>query len=239
MTMETPRQRRGRVDAGRPRATARDVLGMSWVVEMYGMPFDLLRRLVGTSDGATRQMIYRWRRAGWVSTEYFGGPMWLWATRAGIERFGRYPYQERPPSQARLEHTRAVIETRLRLEERYADRELSWVSERALRYELGSRLGSAAQRQHVPDAVIEYIAVSTEGVPFQRRAAVEVELTPKSEARAEEIVGRLKQDGYDEVLYVVSRRARPLMQHVIEKKRRQLPPGAMDKVRLIDFEEGQ
>src|SRR5690606_12558344 len=179
------------------------------------------------------------RRAGWVNTEHLGGPMWLWATRAGIERFGRYPYQERPPSQARIEHTRAVIETRLRLEERYAGRELSWVSERALRYELGAQLGSAAQRRHVPDAVIEYIAVSTDGVPFQRRAAVEVELTPKSETRAEEILGQLTQDGYDEVLYIVSRRARPLMQHVIEKKRRLLPRGVMDRVRLIDLEEGQ
>jgi hypothetical protein len=97
---EQGRTRARRVDAGQPRATERDALGMSWVVEMVGMPLDLLKVAVGgMSEPASRKMIRRWRLAGWVETRKLdAGPLWVVASRLGIQMFGRHAYDARPPS---------------------------------------------------------------------------------------------------------------------------------------------
>lgn len=202
-----------RADAGTPRATARDALGMSWVVEMGGMPLDLLRRVTVTSDPASRQMIRRWRVAGWAQTGHRGaGPLWVWGTPAGIEMFGRHAYSDRPPSMATLSHLRQVIVTRLWFEQRNAGRNPEWTSERELRwYALAAASTpaekSAAIRARLVDAVASFDTQTGEG---RRDTAIEVELSPK----ARDLLRRNMSNGldkYDAAAWIVNDRTRALV----------------------------
>lgn len=209
-----------RADAGTVRATERDIRAMSWVVEMYALPVDVIQRLTGASDGAVRQMLFRWRkeRSKWADTVRMGaGPLWVYALPAGIELFGRHTYAPNVPSAARLRHHRAVALTRLRFEERYADQDSSWRSEREIRWELGQRRGAEAARGHVPDAELEF--TSNDGTRVMR--AVEVELTPKSVDRTKSIMTQLLGDGimgtpYKQVIYVATPEARPVVERAKE-----------------------
>lgn len=207
------RTRRRRADAGVVRATERDVLGMSWVVEMGGMPFDLLQRVLGApSYSALQNVVSRWRRAGWVETARLGpGPQWCWATRAGIERFGRHPYAPTPMSVTRIAHTREVIQVRRVLERRFRDQDFVWHSERELRWQLGTEIGSNAARQHLPDGVFEI--VTPDGEPH--REAVEVELTPKSVQRVQANM-TASAAGVDAAVWVVSDRALPVVRRACD-----------------------
>lgn len=179
------------MDAGQPRATERDALGMSWVVEMVGMPLDLLKVAVGgMSEPASRKMIRRWRIAGWVETRKLdAGPLWVVGTRVGIQTFGRHAYDVRPPSVGKLDHLRQTIAVRLWFERRFAELCMEgrrWVSERELHWEMADHLKdiapdkrgayAAAVRRHVVDGVIEHL--DQDGKPV--RNAVEVELSPKA-----------------------------------------------------------
>ena len=206
---------RRRADAGTVRVTDRDVRGMSWVVEMYGMPFDLLRRVLATSDSAARNVVSRWRRAGWVETGSRGaGPMWVWATEAGIREFGRHPYAPNVPSAARVAHLRAAIVVRLYCEQSpaYQDRRLDWRSEREIRWEMGQRIGSSAAREHVPDAEAE-VDTPAGG---RTRIAIEVEITPKDLARTLAIMRLLvDQRGYLAVTYFAPSHVRPLLERCL------------------------
>ena len=205
-------ERRRRADAGQVRATERDALGMSWVVEQYGMPLDLLRKLLGTTDGATRQVLMRWRRAGWVETGQRGaGPSWVWATAAGIEAFGRHPYEPHTPSSARVAHHRAVVAVRLRIEDRWAEKAVTWRSEREMRWELGQYKGSDAQREHLADGEIDYDATSGARV----RAGIEVELSQKpfGQLRSNMVAGLDKaRTGYVQTWWFVNDRTRALVE---------------------------
>jgi hypothetical protein len=237
VTDERPRTRAPRADAGTVRATERDALAMSWVVEMYGMPVDLVGRLTGASEAAVRQLLWRWRRAGWVETaKLTGGPQWVWATALGVELFGRRPYAVGRPSAQRLAHMRAVIETRLWVEHKYELRNPEWRSERELRWELGTRVGSSAARAHMPDAEIEW-DTTKEGL--RSRLAVEVEVTPKGVERTVAILRELFHDdkrpggAYRQVVYVVSGRARP----VVERAIGELGPDWRERVSLRSLED--
>lgn len=177
----SPTGRARRFDAGVPQLTQRDAELVSWVVEMVGMPLDLLRLAAGgMSEAAARKMVRRWRAAGWVeSRKLEPGPWWVLPTRAGIDTFGRHAYDLRPPSVARLAHLREVIVARIWFGLRLAAtgvREWRWVSERQLRWELAADLKSAASRAHVVDGVVEYADDQGQLV----RTGVEVELSPKA-----------------------------------------------------------
>lgn len=229
-----------RSDAGSVRATERDVLALSWVVEMYAMPVDLIEQLTGATPGAVRQMTWRWRRAGWVETARLGaGPMWVWATAAGIERFGAHPYVSGTPSAARLRHIRAVAVARMWLMDQVVDPASapSWVSERDLRWQLGQVKGADGARSHVPDAEVEFNA--PDGV--RRRQAIEVELTPKTVVRTLAIMQQLISTGigldggaaYRSVLYLVSKEARP----IVERARQELPEEMQERISVRDHPE--
>ena len=187
MQPEVGRARRS--DAGQPRATERDALGMSWVVEMAGMPLDLLKVATGgMSEPASRKMIRRWRMAGWAETRKLdSGPIWIIATRLGVEMFGRHAYDVRPPSLGKLDHLRQTIAVRIWFERQIAadGADARWVSERELRWEMAEAIKdvapanraayASAVRSHVVDGVVEYLE---DGKPV--RMAVEVELSPKA-----------------------------------------------------------
>jgi hypothetical protein len=239
-------RREQRADAGTVRATARDADAMSWVVEMYGMPLDLLRRRYEMSDSTARNMISRWRRAGWVETGSFGdmyvpgqvrttGAMWIWATSIGIERFGAHPYAAAAPSAARVRHIRAAIVSRMYLERQAEGVDPRWVSERDLRWQVGRLKGAEAARVHMPDAEVEFNA--PDGI--RRRQAIEVELTPKTVIRTLAIMQQLISEGigldgaYRSVQYLVSREARP----VVERAKQELPEGMQGRIVVRDLPE--
>lgn len=172
--------RQPRSDAGKVRVSEQDRLGLSWVVEMYAMPRDQLVELLGTSESALANRLTRWRRAGWVEDDKLdGGPGWVWATRRGIELFGRHPYAPTAPSVGKLRHHRAVIEERRKVEEKNPML-LGFRSERELRYEFGQRFGAAETRnQHFSDGVLEMPGPGGGVVDV----AFEVELTAKAYGR--------------------------------------------------------
>lgn len=210
ITMDELRQGAGkalRSDAGQIRATPRDTELLPWVVEMDGMPADLLARKGATSVGAVRNLLSRWRRAGWIeSGRIDAGPAWCWATKEGVTRFGRADYVPRPPSTARAAHTRAVIEARLMLERNTPD--LQWRSEREL------RAGKGVGTGHFPDAVIS----RPDEVAERGEIALEVELTrkPTDRIRAimQELLGPAHEGGYPRVLYLAAPEVLPVLQRV-------------------------
>jgi len=208
-------QRRRRADAGQVRATARDAVALSWVVEMYGMPLDLLRRLTGTSEGAMRQLLWRWRRAGWVESGQLGaGPSWVWATRLGIEQFGRHPYDPHRPSVAKVAHHRAVAAVRLLEESRRRDAGFAWESERELRYLLGQRRGSDAQREHLVDGIGEWDAPDGSRIRF----GYEIELSPKPVGQLKNnILAGLDMGGLVQVAWFVTDRTRALVERAVNE----------------------
>lgn len=221
----TERRRQRRIDAGTIRATSRDVAAMSWVVEMHGLPLDVLRTVAGgMSDAAGRQMLRRWRTAGWVETGHIGSPpMWIWATRLGVERFGRHPYNVSAPSVTRVAHLREVALVRLWIERRVASRNVVWRSERELRWELAASRGSSAARAHLVDGVFEYD--SRDGSE-RIQDAVEVELSPKP---FDVVVQNMHTAGqYAHVLWFVNDRTRP----IVERARQ---PGVYASHRKIEI----
>jgi len=208
------RERRRRSDAGEVRGTARDVELLPWVVEMEGMPVDLLARKAGTSEGAVRNLLARWRRAGWVeSGRVDAGPSWCWATKEGVMRFGRAEYVVRPPSTARAAHIRAVIVARMQLEQ--AAPELQWKSERELRF----GAGGVGRSGHVPDAVLTLPIRSGE---MTTETALEVELTRKPAARIKGIMTEILSSresgglGFTGVLYLAPAELLPVLERVRE-----------------------
>lgn len=226
----TPRRRHPRADAGTVRPTARDALCLSWVVEMYGAPLDMLQRLTQATPGALSQMVYRWRKAGWVESGQLGpGPRWVWATQEGIEAFGRYPYAAHRPSAARVAHHRAVLQVRRDLELEFAAGDPQWTGERQLRFELGQAKGSEAAREHLVDGVLAY--TDSAGVPSLY--GVEVEISPKPiDALARNMGAGIRQfasEGAaqsDGVIWYVNDRTRAL----VERARARFSPTAQAKL---------
>jgi hypothetical protein len=213
----------------------RDAVAMSWVVEMGGMPLDLLTQRLATSEGATRQVLYRWRKAGWVETGALdAGPLWVWATAKGVARYGRHDYAHAVTSAAKVRHLRAVIVARWALESEHAGGSPGWRSERELRWELANngttkRERGEAVRTHIPDAEME--VTGTDGI--RRRIAVEVELVPKAIDRTEAIIREVL-ERYGRVLYLVSSDARPVVERAARGRSpdvvviRDLPAGGGD-----------
>src|SRR3954469_24111610 len=178
-----------RAGAGLVRATERDLRLLRWVAEQYAVSIPQLARLMGRSEHAARWLRARWQRAGWAQgrTLLVGRPVFVWLTRDG-SRVASAGYKQWEPNAGALAHIEAVNEVRLLVAQRRP--EAVWVCER----ELSARPlpGAPSVRSHRPDAVVR--------VEGGRRVAVEVELTLKSRARLERIVGQLLGE-FDAVWY--------------------------------------
>ncbi len=170
----------------------RDVAGLLFVADMYGVQLDQLAAALCLSEPQARAAASRWQRAGYAGSARIGpGPAWLWLTRAGLAACG-LPYRPVPPALSRLAHLRAVSAVRLVLEAAPGYREAAayWRSERRLRARAGSRAGL---REHLPDGEVHW--PDGAGVPWAGECwAIEAELTRKTVTRTaaimREILGR-------------------------------------------------
>ena len=89
--------------------TERDVFALRWIGQQYAVRLDQLQQLLGQrpghgavhegviSESATRDVVTRWRKAGWVCMERLRAnqPPWIWLTRKGIHKVDlSYIYQD-------------------------------------------------------------------------------------------------------------------------------------------------
>jgi hypothetical protein len=230
--------------------TERDLRGLLFVAEMYGVQVDLLATLLDLPAEGARRVAARWRRLGYAESGRLGpGPPWVWLTRRGLVACG-LRYTAAPPALARLAHLRAVTAVRLALEAAPGYRQAGgyWRGERRLRARMGGRVGL---REHVPDGEIHFPNGSdlTYGGECW---AVEAELTRKTVARTTTIMRELlartgdygaaaadaavpgRPPRHDRVLYLCSAAARPTVQRAAAElgalaprvEIRDLPPAA-------------
>jgi hypothetical protein len=170
--------------------TERDLTVLRWIGEQFAVRADVIRWLLSgdrpLSEGRTRQVIDRWRRAGLVHQCRFfaGADTVVWPTREGL-RLVLDGYRARTPALSMLAHIHAVTLVRLGVERRGAGRD--WAPERAL------YRARPSPDVHVADG--EY--TDRDG----RRTAVEVELTVKAAGRLRRIISDLTLE-YDRVVYV-------------------------------------
>jgi hypothetical protein len=133
----------------------RDVAGLLFAAEMYGVQLDQLAARLGVSEVRARALAARWREQGYADSARLGpGRPWVWLTRAGLLACG-LPYRASPPALARLAHLRAVTAVRMALESvpGYAAAGAYWRSERRLRARMGSRV---PLREHLPDGEVHW-----------------------------------------------------------------------------------
>jgi hypothetical protein len=205
----------------RPRGvlvTERDLTVLRWISEQFAVRADVIRWLLGgdrpLSEGRTRQVIDRWRRAGLVNQRRFflGAEPVVWPTREGL-RLVLDGYRAKTPALSMLAHIHAVTLVRLGLERRGTV--TRWVPERAL------YRARPSPDIHVADG--EYTDRTG------RRTAVEVELTVKSAERLRRIIGDLTLD-YEHVVYVTGdRRVAAAVRAAVHAV------GEADRVELIDL----
>jgi hypothetical protein len=169
--------------------SGRDIAGLLFTAEMYGVQLDHLAAVLGVSEAAARSVAARWRGHGYADSARLGpGAPWTWLTRAGLTACG-LRYTAAPPALGRLAHIRAVVAVRLALESArgYADGGGYWRSERRLRASMGGRVGL---RQHIPDGEVHW--PDTAAVPWAGECwAIEAELTPKTASRTMTIMREL------------------------------------------------
>jgi len=170
--------------------TERDLRGLLFTAEMYGVQLDLLAGLLGlTTEESARRVATRWRRLGYADSARIGpGRPWVWLTRRGLTACGPR-YTAVPPALSRLAHLRAVAVVRLALESASGYRQSGayWRSERRLRARAGGRVGL---REHIPDGEIHFPNGSD--LPYAGECwAVEAELTRKTVARTTAIMREL------------------------------------------------
>lgn len=196
-----PRPRRS--DAGQIRFTDRDVRGLALVAQQYAAPYDLLAPYLGVTGSRLRSIIARWKRHGLAdSAPLTMNRGWTWVTQHGLDVIG-YPWKATPrPSLARLNHHRAVLACRLRLEASPACRKHGaiWRPEREIR----ASTRTVPSPEHVTDA--EVIWPATDRYP-EAVWAVEVEMTPKELDRTTRIISGLLNQPYDQVVYFCARPA--------------------------------
>jgi len=167
--------------------TSRDVTGLTFTAEMYGLQLDQLAALLSLTGPQARATVTRWRSRGLAESAPLGpGPPWVWLTRGGLAACG-VRYATAPPALARLAHIRAVTAVRLALEALpiYWQAEAHWRSERRLR----ARVGAHA-RDHIPDGEVHW----PDGAPVVWAGecwAVEAERTAKTVVRTAAIMREL------------------------------------------------
>ncbi len=133
----------------------RDVAGLLFTAEMYGVQLDQLAVHLAVSEVRARTLAARWREQGYADSARLGpGRPWVWLTRGGLLACGR-PYRPTPPALSRLAHLRAVTAVRIALESvpGYSAAGAYWRSERRLRARMGSRV---PLREHLPDGEVHW-----------------------------------------------------------------------------------
>ncbi len=167
----------------------RDVSGLLFAAEMYGVQLDQLAAVLGVTEPRARAVAARWRTRRYAESARLGpGAPWIWLTRTGLASCG-VPYAQAPPALSRLAHIRAVVAVRLALESASGYRAAGayWRSERRLRARLGGRVGL---REHIPDGEVHWpdgAQVAWAGECW----AIEAELTPKTVSRTIAIMREL------------------------------------------------
>jgi len=167
--------------------TERDVDGLVFIAEMYGVQLDQLAAVLGVSPERARAVAARWRSLDLAGQARLGpGPPWLWVTRRGLAVCG-LRYTAVPPALSRLAHIRAVTSVRLALEGTagYRSARAYWRGERRLR--AGCRVGV---RYHLPDGEVHWpddADVAWAGECW----AIEAELTRKTVSRTAAIMHEL------------------------------------------------
>ena len=109
--------------SGRPAAAAaaahlagRDIAGLLFVADMYGVQLDQLAAVLEVGESRARAVTASWRRARYAGSARLGpGGPWIWLTRAGLAACG-LPTPANTPALSRLAHLRAVAAVRLALE---------------------------------------------------------------------------------------------------------------------------
>jgi hypothetical protein len=185
VTTSAPRPGR---QAAPPRLAQRDIAGLVFTAEMYGLQLDQLAALLSLTEERARTVSARWRSLGYAATGRLGpGRAWLWLTRQGLAACG-LAYTAAPPALSRLAHIRAVTAIRLALESSstYLTAAAAWRSERRLR----ARIGRVAAAEHIPDGEVHW--PDTAGVPYAGECwAIEAELTAKTVHRTTSIMREL------------------------------------------------
>ena len=144
----TVRERPGRPANASPRGLGeRDINGMLFTAEMYGVQLDLLAAVLGGTEPRARAAATRWRRLGYADSGRLGpGASWVWLTRAGLAACG-LTYAAIPPALSRLAHIRAVAAVRLAL-----SRHRATGGRRALAQRAEAAVPAAAGRRARPPA---------------------------------------------------------------------------------------
>jgi hypothetical protein len=171
--------RKTRYDRGTIKANDRDILLLTWIADQYAARFDTIVELArcypgpganpnGLSVSAVRQVVDRWRRAGWVAHRQIlaGEPPWVWLSRAGLAALGFTQYKAAPPALNRIRHIHAINCVRIDIQ----DEGEQWISERMIRAGMVALPQLEEETRHVPDAIL----VTPAG-----QIAIEVELTQK------------------------------------------------------------
>ena len=184
----TVREQPGRPANASPRGLGeRDISGMLFTAEMYGVQLDLLAAVLGGTEPRARAAATRWRRLGYADSGRLGpGASWVWLTRAGLAACG-LTYAAIPPALSRLAHIRAVTAVRLALAGTgtYQQAGAFWRSERRLRAR-----GRPGRREHLPDGEVHW----PDGAPVPWAGecwAIEAELTRKTVSRTTAIMREL------------------------------------------------
>jgi hypothetical protein len=239
----SPRGRAKRIDAGQVRQQPRDVQTLTWLAQMYGAPLDVLAKVLGTSELAAREVVRRWRHAGWAEqARVDAGPAWVWPSPTLARQMLGWQVGTWRPSPTMAAHVRAVAEVRLAL----AGTDLqTWVGEREIAHlahgykQAGEKLG------HLPDGLW-----MRGGTDESDNVLIEVELTAKHPKRTEEILQEsltaASERGAHEVWYlagsghvrnVVERAAGALRQRTNEQWLRRLR--VLDLGAVIEGREGR
>ena len=210
------KSRKTRSDKGLVSFTDRDLHVLPWIAEQYAARRDHVQYLLGLEAGrgavvegeisasAARQVIERWRRAGWIVQKkvFAKDPPWLWPTTR-LLRLLELPYKAYEPSCVRLEHILATNEVRLSIEDVWP--QYQWISERRMRAEIPYEKGVSLP--HIPDGKL---------ITDRERVIVEIELTPKHSTELSAILEELA-NTYETVWYFATKETRPALEAALAK----------------------
>lgn len=194
-------ERKPRTDTGKIVWTNRDIYAISWIAQQYTIHLHHIQQLLAQqpgygalnperlSEGAARDVVTRWKKAGWVRTEFIRAhePFWIWPTRAALHKLG-LPYEYKDIGQTRLDdlnHLAAINE--IRLLEADGDDDIQWISERQLLQGVVHQAGKALL--HRPDGEMHWTG---KGI-----IAIEAELsTKKVPELRENLMELIRGEGY-------------------------------------------
>lgn len=203
-----------RYNKGQVTLTDRDERVLRWISEQQAARFDQVQYLLSQDAGrgalgegeisasAARQVIARWRRAGWIVQRkvFHEEPPWLRPT-ARLLRLLELPYKACEPSFVRLVHIFAVNEVRLSIEDIWPN--YHWISERQIRASFSSGASEkGTSLPHLPDAKL----ITASGTII-----IEIELTPKSPSTLLAILEELSSI-YATVWYFAEEQARSALE---------------------------